>query len=172
MRRSLAALLAAGLIATGPFATGLFATGAAAQTPPAAASAEGAARLRAVIEAEWDRLDQRLPEGVAFVRDGAVSVEPAGGVYRVRMPATRLDIKGEASLDLGVLEAIARPVGDDALDMVSPMPGLIGVRDRTGELVAELRVGGGETRVLYSLRDGRSSAASLEATEIALGLLA
>lgn len=161
-RRPLAAALFAGLLATG----------AAAQTPPAPPSAEGAARLRAVIEAEWDRLDQLMPSGMAFVRDGGVSVEPAGAAYRVRMPRTRLDLKGDASLDLGVLEAIARPAADDTVDIVSPMPGLIAVRDASGDAVAELRIGGGEARVAYSLRDGRSSATTLEITDVAVAPVA
>ncbi len=139
---------------------------------PVRPDAAGAERLKAIIEAEWERLDQLMPDGIVFARDGAVSVEIAGTSYRVRMPRTRLTITGEASLDLGVIEAIARPGPNETVELTAPLPNLVPARDiASGRTLAELRIGTGTSRIVYSLRDGRADSTALEAGDIGLAVI-
>lgn len=158
-----------------PLAPALFAAlvalAGAAVAQPVRPTPEGAARLKSIIDAEWERLDQLMPEGFVFARDGEVSVEIAGTSYRVRMPRTRLNMMGEASLDLGVMEAIARPGPDETIEVTAPLPGLVPARDvASGKTLAELRIGNGTSRVVYSLRDGRAASSAMEANEIGLSV--
>jgi hypothetical protein len=163
------------LTAAATVAVSLLGAGAFAQTPPVvppvAPSADGAARLRALIEAHWDRIDASLPDGIVITRSGEVSVVPTGAVYRIRMPQTTLGLMGEAVIDLGILEGIARPGPDDTLDLSAPMPGLIGVRDGAGAAVGEIRIGGGEARLVYSMRDGQVISSMAETHDIALTVI-
>jgi hypothetical protein len=138
---------------------------------PVRPTPEGAARLKAIIDAEWERLDQLMPEGFVFARDGTVSVEIAGMSYRVRMPRTRLNMMGEASLDLGVMEAIGRPGPDETVELTSPLPGLVPAREpASGKTLAELRIGSGTSRVVYSMRDGRAASSATEANDIGVAI--